>query len=108
MPYAFWHLPLPDLPPGYPVFLDINLSQEGAQTWLSWLQEGLLLDANTRGMQVTGQLLACRIATWQLATICQTKRMVGINTSSNNLVLPLVTTVKHRVVCAGPPDHLQQ
>lgn len=55
VPYAFWHLPLRDLPPGYPVFLDINLSQEGAQTWLSWLQEGLLLDANTRGMQVTGQ-----------------------------------------------------
>ncbi len=54
VPYAFWHLPLTELPPGYPVFLDINLSQDGAQTWLSWLQEGLLLDDNTRGMQVTG------------------------------------------------------
>jgi hypothetical protein len=52
VPYAFWHLPLDGLPPGHPVFLDINLSQEGAQTWLSWLQEGLMLDTHTRGMQV--------------------------------------------------------
>jgi len=50
VPYAFRHLPLQDLPPGYPVYLDINLSQEGAQTWLSWLQEGLLLDERTRGL----------------------------------------------------------
>lgn len=50
VPYAFRHLPLQDLPPGYPVYLDINLSQEGAQTWLSWLQEGLLLDESTRGL----------------------------------------------------------
>lgn len=53
VPYAFWHLPLEDLPPGYPVFLDINLSEEGAQTWLSWLQEGLLVDDHTQGMQVS-------------------------------------------------------
>jgi hypothetical protein len=26
-PYAFWHLPLSNLPDGYPVFFDINLSQ---------------------------------------------------------------------------------
>lgn len=52
VPYAFWHLPLDGLPLGYPVFLDINLSEEGAQTWLSWLQEGLLLDQHTRDMQV--------------------------------------------------------
>jgi hypothetical protein len=58
VPYAFWHLPLDGLPPGYPVFLDINLSEEGAQTWLSWLQEGLLLDQHTRGMQVLQALLA--------------------------------------------------
>jgi hypothetical protein len=50
VPYAFWHAPLPGLPPGYPVFLDINLSQQGAQTWLSWLQEGLLLGDSTRGL----------------------------------------------------------
>lgn len=56
VPYAFWHLPLSELPPGYPVFLDINLSQDGAQTWLSWLQEGLMLDDNTRGLQVTGYM----------------------------------------------------
>jgi hypothetical protein len=53
VPYAFWHLPLEDLPPGYPVFLDINLSEEGAQTWLSWLQEGLQVDDKTQGMQVS-------------------------------------------------------
>jgi hypothetical protein len=28
-PYAFWHLPLSNLPDGYPVFFDINLSQVG-------------------------------------------------------------------------------
>lgn len=50
VPYAFWHLPLDGLPPGFPVLLDINLSQGGAQAWLSWLQEGLLLDAHTRGL----------------------------------------------------------
>eukprot|EP00883_Tetradesmus_obliquus_P001212 jgi/Sobl393_1/11292/SZX78320.1 len=49
-PYAFWHLPLANLPDGYPLFFDINLSQVGAQTWLSWVQEGLLLDDRTRGL----------------------------------------------------------
>ncbi|WIA39913.1 hypothetical protein OEZ86_013355 [Tetradesmus obliquus] len=49
-PYAFWHLPLANLPDGYPVFFVINLSQVGAQTWLSWVQEGLLLDDRTRGL----------------------------------------------------------
>lgn len=53
VPYAFWHLPLEDLPPGYPVFLDINLSEEGAQTWLSWLQEGLLVHDHTQGIEVS-------------------------------------------------------
>lgn len=38
VPYAFWHLPLKGLPPGFPAFLDINLSEQGAHTWLSWLQ----------------------------------------------------------------------
>jgi hypothetical protein len=26
------------LPDGFPVFFDINLSQQGAQTWLTWIQ----------------------------------------------------------------------
>lgn len=29
IPYAFWHLPLKHLPDGFPVFLDINLSEVG-------------------------------------------------------------------------------
>lgn len=31
IPYAFWHLPLRDLPEGFPVFFDINLSQVGGK-----------------------------------------------------------------------------
>lgn len=27
IPYAFWHLPLKGIPDGFPVLLDINLSQ---------------------------------------------------------------------------------
>lgn len=27
VPYAYWHLPLKNLPDGFPVFLDINLSE---------------------------------------------------------------------------------
>jgi len=34
------------------VWLDINLSEEGAATWLTWLRDGLLLDDATRGMTV--------------------------------------------------------
>lgn len=50
VPYAFWHLPLQGAAAGFPVFLDINLSEQGAQTWLSWLQEGLLMDTHTRSL----------------------------------------------------------
>lgn len=38
------------LPPGFPVWLDINLSQDGANTWLNWLRDALLLDASARGL----------------------------------------------------------
>lgn len=50
VPYAFRHFPLEGLPPGFPVWFDINLSQEGAETWRTWLSEGLLLDDHTRGL----------------------------------------------------------
>jgi hypothetical protein len=32
------------------VWLDINLSEGGASTWLTWLREALLLDGSTRGL----------------------------------------------------------
>ncbi len=50
MPYAFRHFPLKDLPAGFPVWFDINLSQDGAQTWYTWVNEGLFLDEHTRGV----------------------------------------------------------
>ncbi|KAI8467677.1 MAG: hypothetical protein J3K34DRAFT_480735 [Monoraphidium minutum] len=50
VPYGFHHFPLPGAPPGFPVWLDINLSQGGAATWLAWLRDALLLDGSTRGL----------------------------------------------------------
>lgn len=50
MPWGFHHFPLPGAPPGFPAWLDINLSQAGALTWLAWLRDGLLLDDSTRGL----------------------------------------------------------
>lgn len=57
------HDPLPDLryklllfqEPGFPVFLDINLSEQEAQTWNTYLQEGLYIDQHTK--QVSAQLM---------------------------------------------------
>lgn len=51
LPYAFHHLPLSGLPDGFPIWFDINLSEDGAQTWYNWVQQGLLLDDRTRGLQ---------------------------------------------------------
>jgi hypothetical protein len=50
IPYGFHHFPLRGAVPGFPVWLDINLSQGGAATWLTWLREALLLDGSTRGV----------------------------------------------------------
>ena len=50
VPYGFHHFPLPGAPAGFPVWLDINLSEEGASTWLAWLRDALLLDGATRGL----------------------------------------------------------
>ncbi|PNW70325.1 hypothetical protein CHLRE_17g715300v5 [Chlamydomonas reinhardtii] len=50
LPYAFHFFPLSGKDDGFPVWFDINLSQDGAQTWFTYLQEGLYLDQNTRTM----------------------------------------------------------
>lgn len=50
IPFGFHHFPLEGAPPGFPVWLDINLSQEGASTWLTWLRDALLLDEATAGL----------------------------------------------------------
>ena len=46
-------MPLKSLPDGFPIWFDINLSQDGASTWFNWVKEGLLLDEHTRGMQAS-------------------------------------------------------
>ncbi|KAG2493793.1 hypothetical protein HYH03_008013 [Edaphochlamys debaryana] len=48
LPYAFHHYPLRNKAEGFPVLFDINLSQQGAQAWYTYLSEGLFLDGNTR------------------------------------------------------------
>uniref|UniRef100_A0A7S0NBN4 Polycystin cation channel PKD1/PKD2 domain-containing protein n=1 Tax=Chlamydomonas leiostraca TaxID=1034604 RepID=A0A7S0NBN4_9CHLO len=55
LPYAFHHFPLRDKTPGFPVFFDINLSQDGASTWETYLEEGLFLDQHTR--QLTAEVV---------------------------------------------------
>ncbi|GBF96992.1 polycystin cation channel family [Raphidocelis subcapitata] len=50
VPWGFHHFPLPGAPPGFPVWIDINLSQGGALTWLAWLRDGLMLDESTRAL----------------------------------------------------------
>lgn len=53
VPWGLHHFPLPGAPDGFPVWLDINLSERGAQTWLTWLREALLLDGATRGLEAS-------------------------------------------------------
>ncbi|KXZ51016.1 hypothetical protein GPECTOR_14g257 [Gonium pectorale] len=50
LPYAFHFFPLADKGNGFPVWFDINLSQDGAKAWYTYLNEGLYLDQNTRTM----------------------------------------------------------
>ena len=57
IPYGFHHFSLPSATPGFPVWLDINLSQDGAQAWLTWLRDALLLDDTTAG-------ITARVATY--------------------------------------------
>ena len=49
MPYGFHAAETPGAPggdSGFPVFLDINLSEEQAQRWVTYLREGLYLAAD--------------------------------------------------------------
>lgn len=46
---------LPSQEPGFPVFIDINLSEDQAQTWLRYLREGLYIDQHTQ--KVTVQMM---------------------------------------------------
>ena len=55
LPYAFHYLPLAGKEDGFPVFFDINLSQEDAQNWYQFISEGLYMDTHTRG--VTAELV---------------------------------------------------
>ncbi|KAF5834587.1 hypothetical protein DUNSADRAFT_8712 [Dunaliella salina] len=55
LPYAFHHFPLEGKEPGFPVFFDINLSEDEAQNWNTYLEEGLFIDQHTK--LVTAQLM---------------------------------------------------
>ncbi|GIL76287.1 hypothetical protein Vretimale_5865 [Volvox reticuliferus] len=55
LPYAFHHIQLEGKDNGFPVYFDINLSEEGAQAWYTYINEGLYLDQNTR--QLTAELV---------------------------------------------------
>lgn len=50
VPFGFFHYPLSDKQDGFPVWFDINLSEDQAQYWYSYLEEGLMLDVLTREM----------------------------------------------------------
>lgn len=49
-PYAFHYFPLQGKDPGFPIWFDINLSADDAQTWFTYMSEGLYLDQKTRGL----------------------------------------------------------
>ncbi|GLI64894.1 hypothetical protein VaNZ11_008286 [Volvox africanus] len=55
LPYAFHVFELDGKEDGFPVYFDINLSQDGAQAWYTYINEGLYLDQNTR--QMTAELV---------------------------------------------------
>ncbi|GIL44962.1 hypothetical protein Vafri_2402 [Volvox africanus] len=55
LPYAFHVFELEGKEDGFPVYFDINLSQDGAQAWYTYINEGLYLDQNTR--QMTAELV---------------------------------------------------
>jgi hypothetical protein len=52
LPWGFHFFPLEGLPNGFPVWFDIDLSADDAQTWFTYLQDGLYLDGHTRGLIV--------------------------------------------------------
>jgi Polycystin cation channel len=52
VPFGFFSIPLGDKTSGFPVWIDINLSEDQAQYWYTYLEEGLMLDTLTREMTV--------------------------------------------------------
>jgi hypothetical protein len=56
LPYAFYYKPLKGQADGFPIFFDINLGQDEASRWETYLEEGLYLDQHTDSM--TAQLIA--------------------------------------------------
>lgn len=52
VPFGFFHEPLEGKPDGFPVWFDINLSEDQAQYWHQYLVEGLMLDVLTRELTV--------------------------------------------------------
>eukprot|EP00873_Tetraselmis_striata_P015466 jgi/Tetstr1/435730/TSEL_024629.t1 len=48
IPWGFHHFPLDYFDDGFPVWFDINLSEEQAQRFYKYVEEGLFLDGNTR------------------------------------------------------------
>lgn len=69
IPYGFHHFPLAGLPPGFPVWLDINLSQGGAATWLAWLRDALLLDEATAGLSASFVTFNADLRVFALAAV---------------------------------------
>ncbi|KAF5825832.1 hypothetical protein DUNSADRAFT_6611, partial [Dunaliella salina] len=55
LPYAFQHIPLKTKRDGFPAFFDINLSEQEAQDWATYLEEGLYIDDLTH--EVTAEVL---------------------------------------------------
>ena len=52
VPFGFFHFPLPGKTDGFPIWFDINLSEDQAQYWYKYLEEGLMLDVLTKEMTV--------------------------------------------------------
>ena len=52
VPYGLFHHNLEGKTAGFPVWFDINLSEDQAQYWYTYLEEGLMLDVLTREMTV--------------------------------------------------------
>lgn len=51
IPWGFHHFGLDQYDPGFPVWFDINLSEDTAQRLYKYVEEGLFLDANTQKVQ---------------------------------------------------------
>mmetsp|Transcript_27128 Transcript_27128/g.48350 ORF Transcript_27128/g.48350 Transcript_27128/m.48350 type:complete len:1606 (-) Transcript_27128:382-5199(-) len=52
IPWGFHHFPLDYFESGFPVWFDINLSEDEAQRFYKYVEEGLFLDGNTRNIKV--------------------------------------------------------